>query len=46
MLGENPTKSMEQVFEEWEESYASFKLGTTKSPNQLWHIHPPKAVSF
>lgn len=41
MPGENQTKSMEQIFEEWEERYVSFNLGTIKSPSQLWHVHLP-----
>lgn len=41
MLEENQTKSMEQIFEEWEESYVSFNLGTVTSPGQLSHIHLP-----
>lgn len=36
MLGENQTKSTEQILEEWEESYLSFNLATIKSPSQLW----------
>lgn len=41
MLEENQTKSMEQISEEWEESYVSFNLGTIRSPSQLWHVHLP-----
>lgn len=39
MLGKNQTKTIEQIFEEWEESYVSINLATIKSHSELWHIH-------
>lgn len=39
MLEENQTKPKYQIFDEWEESYISFNLGTIKSSIQ--HIHLP-----
>lgn len=39
MLGKNQTKSIEEIFEECEESYVSFNLATIKSHSQLQHVH-------